>query len=146
MIPRLSHGWQIMLADLSLILFIVTASAIDPAPDKSVNTTAAPAAAAQAPAPSQRSEPVAVFRPGLDLDFGTWLAERTADPREQLTIVARYTGRDSARARAAAETLASEAQAAGLAPRIVVEPGQSADVAAIFAFDPAMARNLLTSS
>lgn len=141
MILRAAHGWQIMLADLSLILFIVTASAIDPVRPESAPATSEPVAA-----PSVRAEPVAVFRPARGLDFGTWLAERTIDPREQLTIVARYTGNDSAAARTSADVLARRAEAAGLAPRIVVEPGETADVAAIFAFDPAVARNLLTSS
>ncbi|MCP9221232.1 hypothetical protein MKP08_00515 [Erythrobacter sp. LQ02-29] len=134
MIPRLTSGWQIMLADLSLILFIVTAAAID--------TDAAPTPAQGLAA---RAEPVAVFRPTGETDLTSWLAERPTDPREQLTIVARYGAGGLDRTRAQAEALARQADAAGLAPRIVIEPGEADDVAAVFAFDPAVARNLQRS-
>ena len=72
MIARTGTGWQYALADLSLILFMVTAAGVSEA------------APSQAP---PRSEPVAVWRAGGP-SLAEWLAAQPTDPRQQLTIVA----------------------------------------------------------
>lgn len=121
---RIGTGWQTLFADLSIILFMVTAAAL---------SQAGPGTKPGNPSP--RSDPVAVYRaargaPPLDV----WLAAQPADPRQMLTIVASYRpgGQDAAFARAA--LLARSAQERGLSSRIVVEPG-AGDSAATLAFD-----------
>ncbi len=104
-------GWQTVLADLSLILFMVCASAL---------STAAPNESRPEPPP----EPLALYRadPGAP-PLDQWLREQAADPRQRLTIVATYTGSDRPAATAQAESLARSAEAAGFAPRVMIEPG-----------------------
>ena len=53
MIARAGSGWQTLLADLAIILFMVTAAALSQSKD---------AAAIAAPQPSPRSEPLAIWR------------------------------------------------------------------------------------
>ncbi len=133
MIARAGSGWQVTLADLSLILFIVTASALSqggPSPSKP-------------PAPAQRSataEPLAVWRPGGPA-LGAWLAQQPHDPRQQLTIIAPYAAPAQESALSAAVSLAQEARAAGFAPRVVVEPGQGGPSVTL-AYDQPLARAL----
>lgn len=135
MISRFSAGWQTTIADLALILFIVTAAAID--------GQSAPAEPASPPA---SGEALAVYRAGDGvLPIGEWLAEQAPDERQYLTIVARYTEGDPATAAERAIALAGQARAVGVPARIVLEPGEGEDVLATLAFDrpgPAMARSL----
>ena len=135
---RLAQSWQIMLADLSLILFIATAAALDAAPAE-VETPAAEMTASEIAA-----EPTALFRTVDGADFERWLSEHQADPRERLTILARYAPGERDAALEGAETLAQQAAAAGFAPRLVVEPGSPVETLAMFDFAaPAgMARRL----
>ncbi|AXB75664.1 hypothetical protein [Novosphingobium sp. P6W] len=112
-----SFGWQTSLADLALILFMLSAASLHNRP------------ASQAKADlhaSAQSEPLAVYHaaagaPPLDM----WLEQQAADPRQQLTITARYGAAPGARDAALAEAarLLAEAGAHGRAARIVVEPG-----------------------
>lgn len=117
MIARAGSGWQTVLADLSLILFMVTASAISEGP-----------AAAPAPLLPALGEPVAVWRPGSGAPpLGAWLAATAPDPRLRLTIIAAPT--------AGAEALALAASA-GRPVRVLIEPGASG-VAATLTYDQA---------
>jgi hypothetical protein len=112
-------GWQTILADLALILFMICASALSvaegpaPAADKA---RAAPLRAPQPVAPPhpvapQQAEPVGVWRDGPDAPpLAQWLADQAADPRLRLSIVVRYATRTGAR-EAALE------QAAALGPQ-----------------------------
>jgi hypothetical protein len=114
-----------LLTDLAMILFMVTAGAVTQAGER--RRTAPPA---------PEATPLAIYRdePGAP-PFDDWLAAQTADPRQRLTIVARYQsgGGDAALQRAAA--LLREAEAAGAHPRIVIEPGSGATTTAGLAFD-----------
>ena len=127
MIVRAGTGWQIVFADLSIILFMVTAAALARTGDER---------AVQVPAdPSPRSDPVAVYRsspgaPPLDV----WLAAQPADPRQMLTIVSSYRPGGQQAAIASAALLARSASNKGMASRIVVEPG-AGDSTAMLAFD-----------
>lgn len=109
------YGWQTSLADLALILFMLSAAALHQRPPAKGPERASP-----------QSEPVAVYEaardaPGLD----EWLAQQAADPRQQLTITTRYGRQPGAREAALREAarLLAEAGQAGRAARIVVEPG-----------------------
>jgi hypothetical protein len=122
MIARAGSGWQTVLADLSLILFMVTASAVRDAP---------PAKAAQNPPQSASlpalAQPVAVWTaaPGAPV-LAQWLAAAGGDPRLRLTILAPPG--------AAAQALALAA-AAGRPARIVLDPDRSGPVQALLGYD-----------
>jgi hypothetical protein len=145
MMARAGSGWQYILADLSLILFMVTAATLASSDD-------APAAAkgASTPAPrlaqplSPQAEPLALYRAAAGAPpFAQWLRDQSADARQQLTIVAQYRPGAQADALRQAGALAGDAGEAGMRARIIVEPGQGGVTAAL-AFDSpnAMARNL----
>ncbi|AIT80664.1 MULTISPECIES: hypothetical protein [Novosphingobium] len=125
---RASVGWQTALADLSLILFMVTAAAVSRQPPEAFAKAGKVAAqAGGGAAVSPQSEPLAVYvdAPGAP-PLSQWLAQQAVDPRQQLTITAHYGEAPEAQARAMAEAtrLLEQAGRAGHAARIVVEPGQ----------------------
>jgi hypothetical protein len=131
-------GWQTILADLSLILFMITASALSVA-EAPHPAPAAPKAAAPRPVtPSARAEPVGVWREGEGAPpLENWLAEQGSDPRLRLSIVVRYLAgegrRDAALDRAA--VLAAQAGPRGASARLVVEPGAVAGASATLGYD-----------
>ena len=144
-------SWQTILADLSLILFMVTASALADTPDGPLGTAAdapaRPRAVArpvpQPPppppppiAPLPRAEPVGVWRPAAGAPtLPQWLDEVARDPRLRLTITVHFVagGRDAALAEA--ERLDRAAGAHGQTARVVVEPGQPAGASAMIGYD-----------
>lgn len=135
MIARAGTGWQTLLADLSLILFMVTASAVDirHKPDKQ-KPEAAPT---QTPVLPALGEPVALWRaqPG-GVKIADWLDVAGADPRLRLTIIA-----PSGEA-AGALALSGEVNRPA---RILIEPGAQGIFAALTYDQPApVARDLLT--
>ena len=139
---RVAASWQTSLADLSLILFMVTAAAVSQsdghaAPARSTGKTAAIERQKLA-ASSPIAEPLSVYiaLPGSP-PLAHWLAEQAPDPRQQLTITAQYDA-GSAKTRESALSsairLAREAGDAGLSARIVIEPGRN-PTRAVLAFD-----------
>jgi hypothetical protein len=132
-VARSALGWQTMLADLSLILFMVSAAAMADGADKP-----APVAPAPAPAPAPAiAEPLAVWRDGPGAPgLAAWLAGQAPDARQQLTITLRYNPADQAQALAQGGRLAS--QAGKVAPRIILEPVaqmQGVEAMAALAYD-----------
>ncbi len=126
---RVGVGWQYALADLSLILFMVCAAALSrqiPPPP----VTASPFQ------PAALAEPVAVWRaapggPSLE----AWLAGQSLDPRQRLTIVARYSGGRAQEAFVRARREVSGLPPMAAATRIVVEPAAMDDLSATLAWD-----------
>jgi hypothetical protein len=117
MIARAGSGWQTVLADLSLILFMVTASAVSEAP-----------AAVPPPLLPALGEPVAVWRHGEGAPALTdWLAVTAPDPRLRLTIIA---------GPAVGEAALALAASAGRPARVLLEPGFSG-LAATLTYDQA---------
>ena len=118
-------GWQTIMADLALILFMVTAAALAERPQHSTGR--------DAPEPL-RAEPVAIYRPVPGaVSLSGWLAGQSDDGRLRATVVAR--GTPSPRLVAAGLALADQAQAAGWPARIVIEPAQGEDVSLVLAYD-----------
>ena len=110
MIPRTGSGWQYALADLSLILFMVTAAALSQAGAKDEMH------------PSSQGEPLAVWQAAAGSpSLRDWLNIQAPDRRQQLTIIARYRTGGLARAVAEANALAALAGKAGRSARIVVD-------------------------
>ena len=107
MIARAGSGWQTVLADLSLILFMITAAAASELP--------AAAPAQKVPALPALGEPVAVWREGPGAPpLRDWLARTAPDQRLRLTIMA------APEQAQAAMALAAEA---GRPARVLLEPG-----------------------
>ncbi len=130
MIARAGSGWQTVLADLSLILFMVTASAVSQAPPDP------PPAAAARPEPAvlpALGEPVALWRAGQGAPaLAEWLAASAPDPRLRLTIMA---------APDQAPAALDLARNAGRPARVLIEPGATGIVAAL-TYDQALAQGL----
>lgn len=148
MIARAGSGWQTLLADLSIILFMVTAAALSQsgggvqAKDRA---QAKSAAAPESPKASARSEPLAVYRAGPGAPpLGQWLTAQSPDPRQQLSIVAHYAPGQQQAALGDAAALLAQAGASGQTARLVVEPGDGGTVATL-AYDataPGLAQGL----
>lgn len=121
MIARAGSGWQTVLADLSLILFMVTAAAVSEAPAQPNPPPPAPSAL---PA---LGEPVAVWRaaPGGPT-LSEWLATQPADPRQRLTLVASI---------ADGSAVLTEAAALSRPARVLIEPGLSGPPYAALTYD-----------
>ena len=120
---RASHGWQVILADLSLILFIVIASAF-----------AAGDHSGEGPPHELLAEATEVWTPASGKSLPTWLAARAGDPRETVTITARYEGDNPEAAAQSAFALLDQARAAGFLPRTVVEQGPTDELFASVSF------------
>ena len=139
MMVRAGTGWQYLLADLALILFMVTAAAM-------AQTMDDPKTAASTLSP--QGEPLALYRVEAGAPpLGQWLQDQSPDARQQLTIVAQYVPGGQAAALSQAEALAEEAGEAGARARIVIEPGPAGTVASL-AYDApeaSMARDLQRS-
>ncbi|MEO0032283.1 MAG: hypothetical protein RIS94_2041 [Pseudomonadota bacterium] len=135
MIARVpASSWQTILADLALILFLVTASALANAPDAPLGPDTSPPPARPAPkpaAPSPRAEPVGVWTDGPGAPpLAQWLAASAADPRLRVTIAVRYARDSRAAALARAARLGEAAGPRAATARMVVEPG-STDAASV---------------
>ena len=132
---RAPIGWQTMLADLSLILFMVTAAAMADVPD---GKTPAPSAARPATSPAM-GQPLAIWRPAPGgPGLGPWLAEQQVDSRQLLSITLRYPPALQKQALEMAQAMAAQAGAAGTRARIVIEPvagGGQIDAMAALAYD-----------
>jgi hypothetical protein len=129
MIIATRPGWQTTLADLALILFIITAAAMAERPNI--------ARPAETPVSVPASgEPLAIYRAARDAPgLAEWLGNQPQDGRQNLTIVARYAPGQAQGAAMSALALQHDALAAGHSARIIVEPGESTDVVAVLDFD-----------
>lgn len=140
--PRGGHGWQLILADLALILFLLALSAL-PAAEAESGRRLADTEARERDALGMLYAEVApaqaLFRPipgGPSL--GAWLTAQGPDPRATLTIFAVHTKGGEAAAWQCAEVLAAEARASGVAVRTIIAAGMRAEVYASLAFDAAI--------
>lgn len=125
MIIRAGTGWQYALADLSLILFLVTASAL------SVSSKAKPALPPSPPPPpvaaALESEPVAVWSAGDGAPpLAEWLRQVGSDPRLEVRVVVRYRDGEREAAVAQAMQLTSAGGARAAQARVLIEPGSRA--------------------
>ena len=135
MIARAGSGWQTLLADLSIILFMVTAATLSQSREGGAKEGGANAT----PTASPRGEPLAVYRAGAGAPpLSHWLTSQSPDSRQQLSIVAHYGQGKQQVALTEASALLAEAGHAGLAARLVVEPGEGGTVATL-AYDAASA-------
>lgn len=124
MIIRAGTGWQYALADLSLILFLVTASAL------SVSGKSASLPPLPPPAPisaALESAPVAVWSAGDGAPpLAAWLAQVGGDPRLEVRVIVRYSDGEREAAVAQALQLAAAGGARASRARVLIEPGDKA--------------------
>ncbi|MGB3379605.1 hypothetical protein [Allopontixanthobacter sediminis] len=148
MILRQVHGWQVLLADLSLILFITAAATIS-----QPGTEAAPDRLAQQTirfSPGGDTLPAAVYRvetgDGPD-DLRAWISAYSPDPRESLDITIGYHPHRFDAAADRARVLMRQAQEGGQEPRITFEADQGEGITASFGFsgNTVVARKLLNT-
>ncbi len=136
---QVSTSWATILADLAIILFMITAADLSNA--EIARSAAEPSAAAVATA-----EPVALYRAdGAALPLGRWLADQPNDPRQQLTVVVHYSAGEADTMAAEGLRLVSQAEAAGRDARLIAEPGDRSEAAVVLAYDAnpqAVARKL----
>jgi hypothetical protein len=137
MIVRTGTGWQYALADLSLILFLATASALSQAGGRG---RAAPARPLPPIAAATESEPVAVWSTGSGAPpLRTWLSQVGQDPRLEVRVIVRYVGDTRLAALAQAVQLAESGGPRARHARILVEPGEraGASVALVYSSETA---------
>lgn len=119
-------SWPIMLADLSLILFVATAVQASHSAAKAERAGDAPAGAGVAQAFYSAG-------PGAP-PLSNWITEQRLGDEAQVTILSTYRPGGAVEALAQAQALAREAESAGREPRVLVEPGDGS-ARAILAYD-----------
>lgn len=122
MILRVGSGWQTITADLALILFLVTAQAVqepEPAPPPE---TLAPSAPETLPI-GREAEGLAVYRVGAQQDLASWVRSTLSDTRQAATVTVRYATGNRTTALETGTELLDELAKAGHEARLVVEPG-----------------------
>ncbi len=152
MITRKAPSWQLILADLALILFLVALSALaNEAADTVQEPPIGPTRQAEEDNASRSGQAApqiaasqALFRSSpLGPTIDEWLAEQPADPRATLTIFAQYSVRDNAdeqtavweQAQAFAVSASRAASEKQFSIRTVITQGRTSDVYASLAFD-----------
>lgn len=139
-------SWLVPLADLSMILFVVTGAALAQQAAPAVR----PREEEGRPTGFVQTVPVAMLADGPGAPpLARWLAGNADDATGLVTIEGHFAApADRSRIAARVETLAGEARAAGVEPRIVVEPGVASQVVTVFAYDrdPQLARDLLENT
>lgn len=140
---RIGHGWQLILADLALILFLLSLSALPAAEAESGRHLAARAVQEQKTRETAEPEVAAaqaLFRPVAGgPSLGDWLRAQAPDPRATVTVFAIHTPGAEAAAWARAETLARQARAAGTQVRTIIAAGRADEVYASLAYDQTIA-------
>lgn len=140
---RGGHGWQLILADLALILFLLALAALPAAEadsgQKLADSDAREKDVGLAPKP-EIAAAQALFRPiAGGPGIAEWLAAQPRDPRTMLTVFARYQPGGEAEAWNAAKVLASAAQSSGIPVRTIITAGDERDLYASLAYDQVLA-------
>jgi hypothetical protein len=140
---RSGHGWQLILADLALILFLLTLSALPAAEAETGQKLADREARGEKARRALRTEVAAaqaLFRPVADgPSLSEWLSAQAPDPRATLTIFAVHAKGGEAMAWSRAQALAQEARASGAQVRTIITVGPADEIYASLAYDEVMA-------
>ncbi len=124
--------WHLILADLALILFLITAAALQnetlSRPEASVTGEGSGALAVQ---PSQ-----ALYRAGPGLvTLEQWLDAQPRDPRAGLTIVAQHAPGEADKVWNEARKMSQMAIAKGIRARVIIREASPTDLYASMAYD-----------
>lgn len=126
-----SNSWQLILADLALILFLLTLAALA--------SQASHPAAQNSPEPVHFASSQALFRQTRNgPSLSQWLAAQPRDPRATVTVFARHSETDSQKLWARAQAMASAARGEGYTVRVLIEKGETSDLYASLAYDMAV--------
>lgn len=132
-------SWQLILADLALILFLLTLSALPAAEAETGQKLADSDARAKDVRAINKPEIAAaqaLFRPvSGGPTVAEWLAGQPNDPRATLTVFVHHRPGEEAVAWAAAKALVGDAQASGVPVRTIITTGAQDDVYASLAYD-----------
>lgn len=148
---RSGTSWQLILADLALILFLVSLIALIGGQEERAakarehkETGAgqlAPTSSQMSPAQISRSQVApahAIYRSSANgPPIRQWLADQALDNRAVLTIHARHVKGEEGAAWISARALAREAQGTAVRVRVTIEEAQERDLSATLAFDAA---------
>jgi hypothetical protein len=141
--PRGGHGWQLILADLALILFLLTLSALPAAEAETGRRLADSEARGEDTKRNLQPEIAAaqaLFRPVAGgPSLGDWLSSQAPDPRATLTIFAVHARGGEAAAWERAQALAAEARARGASVRTIITAGTADEIYASLAYDDVIA-------
>ncbi|WP_298471435.1 hypothetical protein [uncultured Erythrobacter sp.] len=143
---RDANGWQLILADLSLILFLVTIAALAEQTGEEDAETPASDARREAVNESEQAEErssttiapaQALFRQtNGGPTISQWLAQQSIDPRATLSVIATHGAGEEQQVWSAAKALADQAKTgSGVNVRIVIQPGEGQDLYASLAYD-----------
>jgi len=138
-----AQGWQVILADLALILFLLTLSAL-PAVEAQSGQRLADRNARKEDLKDRRQPEIApaqaLFRPiSGGPDIAAWLAAQPRDPRATLTVFARYRPGEESAAWEAAAAIARKAATSGVPVRTIITAGDETDLYASLAYDAMVA-------
>lgn len=131
---RAMSGWQMVTADLALILFIITASAVesgDVLPSVEEEVTAE----VQADRQPAIGNPVAIYRSQSDVALSEWLADQDIDPSQTITVWIEFAPDESALQLASAAAILEDIEAAGHEARILATPADTSDLSVVIAHD-----------
>jgi hypothetical protein len=133
MILRAASGWQTVTADLALILFLITAQAVretpGPPPEVEAELEAEPEAEVDVEEPAPvTSSALALHKPAPGESVHEWLLAAVTDERQVATILIGYAPGQREQALAEGERLLGEAEAAGVAARLIAMPNSSDDI------------------
>jgi len=128
-------NWQLTLADLAIILFLTSFSAL--ANDQKAAHAARPKPIAAPAKPSfAMAEPVALWTAGEGAPpLAAWLKEQGFDPRMRVNVVGSYRDGDRDRMIAEATTLSADAALAHRAVRIILEPATTSALTVTLSYD-----------
>ncbi|NVE93298.1 hypothetical protein [Altererythrobacter lutimaris] len=145
MIPRAASSWQVTLADLSLILFLVTLTGLSSMKAAEVTQDGSPDASATQPE-GESSESLylaqsqSLFRAEEGAEVGAevlaaWLSEQSLDPRATLTIIVQYPAGDQNWAVATAGDWLAATQSSTVNTRVLMQSGAARDAYASLGFE-----------
>ena len=130
-LTRHTPSWQLILADLALILFLMTAAALSADrgnPTGEVNS--------EAPQPVSVASAQALYRAGPNMpSLAQWLESQPRDPRASLTIIAEHTAGGEEVAWSQASSMAATARTMGVRARVILQEGEENLVQASLAYD-----------
>ena len=138
MISRAASSWQVTLADLSLILFLVTLTGLS-----SMQAAEVAENGAKVEPPNELpteglylAQSQSLFRAEENgVSLASWLGEQSLDPRATLSIFVTYpSGEQDWAARTAGEWL-TDSLSSGVNTRVIMQSGDQRDAYASLGFD-----------
>jgi hypothetical protein len=129
-------AWQVIIADLALILFLTTLAGASASEDIENGVAQSAPVSLAKDEPSIASSQL-IYRPVAGAPaFADWIKQEVADPRLQITIHAAYSDvGDDKLVVAQALKLLNEAGNAGLDPKLVMRQSMASDVYATASFE-----------